>query len=87
MSEKPDDSPEVRRGDRILVFMTLGMGLLALACFAAIIIGGAVGVDDYETPLWQTVFATAQIAPVVALLLMIAVLVVSFIRRGRANRR
>jgi uncharacterized BrkB/YihY/UPF0761 family membrane protein len=79
-----DDLP-VRRIDRILAIMSLGLLVLSLACFVAIIIGSAVRVD-FGQGLWPTIGTVVYIAPILAFLLLLAVLIMTFIRRSRAAK-
>ena len=78
----------VRRIDRILAFMSLGMVVLSIVCFAAIIIGSATGMqhEDFGTGLWPTIGIIVYIAPVLAFLLLMAVIIMTFVRRSRANK-
>jgi len=78
----------VRRIDRILAFMSLGLLVLSIACFLAIMIGTASGLthEDYGTGVWPAVGAIVYIAPPLAFVLMLAVIVMAFVRRARANR-
>jgi FtsH-binding integral membrane protein len=80
----PGDVP-VRRIDRILAFMSLGLLVLSIACFFAIMIGTA---SDAEmgAGIWIFIGVLVYIAPIVAFVLMLAVLIMSFVRRARANR-
>lgn len=75
----------VRRIDRILSFMSLGLLAFAIICFFAIMIGSAVGAD-FATPLWQVVGVVVYIAPIIAFALMLAVIIMAIVRRARANR-
>ncbi|WP_405375047.1 MULTISPECIES: multidrug ABC transporter ATPase [unclassified Microbacterium] len=83
----PGDLP-VRRIDRILAFMSLGLLILAILCFFSIIIGRAVGLvqDDFAEGAWPVVSMVILIAPPVAFGLLLALLIITFIRRGRANK-
>ncbi len=81
----PGEDLPVRRIDRILAFMSLGLLVLSIACFLAIIIGSAAGAD-FSGGVWPTIGIVVYIAPVLAFLLLIAVLIMSFVRRARANR-
>lgn len=89
MSTQPsrDDVP-VRRLDRILAFMSLGLLVLSIACFFAIMIGSATGMAqaDFGSGLWPVVSLIVWAAPIIAFVLLIAVLVMSFVRRARANK-
>lgn len=86
-SSSHDDLP-VRRIDRILAFMSLGLLVLAILCFFAIIIATAVGLeqDDFATGIWPTISAIVWIAPPIAFVMLLVMLISAFIRRGRANR-
>lgn len=84
---RSEDLP-VRRIDRILAFMSLGLLILSVACFAAIMIGSAAGMkhDDFGAGAWPVVGTVVYIAPIVAFLLLVTVLVMTFIRKARAGR-
>ena len=86
MSSKPDSTPPVRRVDRILAFTSIGILAAAIGCFVAVIVAGAVGVDDYGG-VWPAVFAVQMYGPILAFVLLLIVLISSFVRRGRANRQ
>ncbi len=66
--------------------MSLGILVLSIACFAAVIIAGATGVEEYDG-IWPAVFMVQMVGPIVAFLLLLALLIMSFIRRSRANRQ
>lgn len=80
----PGDVP-VRRIDRVLAFMSLGLLVLSIVSFFAIMIGSASGAD-MRTGIWPLVGVLVYIAPIVAFVLMLTVLIMSFVRRARANR-
>lgn len=84
----PEKELPVRRIDRILAFMSLGMVVLSILCFVSIMIGSASGMqhEDFGTGLWPTIGIVVYIAPVIAFLLMMAVIVMTFARRARANK-
>lgn len=75
----------VRRIDRILAFMSLGLIVLSIVCFFAVIIGSATGAA-MATGIWPTIGVIVWIAPPLAFVLMMTVLIMSFVRRARANR-
>lgn len=81
----PGEDLPVRRLDRILAFMSLGLLLLSILCFVAIMIGSAAGAD-FGTGVWPTIGVTVYIAPILAFVLLVTVLVMSMVRRARANR-
>ncbi|SCY36155.1 hypothetical protein SAMN05216488_1527 [Microbacterium sp. LKL04] len=78
-----------RRIDRILAFMSLGLLVLSVVCFFAIIIAsGPVGLkqEDFATGAWPVVSLIVYVAPPVAFALLLALLIMTFARRGRANK-
>ncbi|SFI21124.1 MULTISPECIES: hypothetical protein [Microbacterium] len=79
-----EDLP-VRRIDRILAFMSLGLLVLSILCFLAIIIGTTAGAD-FGAGLWPALGTIVYIAPILAFVLLVAVLVMTFVRRARANK-
>ena len=83
-----DDLP-VRRIDRVLAFMSFGLLLLSIICFVAIMIGSASGMthDDFGAGIWPAVGTPVYIAPIVAFLLLVTVLIMTFIRKARAGTR
>jgi len=82
-----DDLP-VRRIDRLLAFMSLGLLLLSVICFVAIMIGSASGMkhDDFGQGAWPLIGTLVYIAPIVAFILLMAVLVMTFIRKARVGK-
>lgn len=85
MSTNPTGDVPVRRIDRILAFMSLGLLVLSIVSFFAIMIASAAGAD-MSAGIWPLVGVLVYIAPVVAFALLLAVLIMSFVRRARANR-
>ncbi|MDT0117581.1 multidrug ABC transporter ATPase [Microbacterium sp. PRF11] len=81
----PGDDVPVRRIDRILAFMSLGLLVLSVVCFFAIIAGSSAGADT-ATGFWPVVSLLILIAPPVAFGCLLAVLIMSFVRRARANK-
>ncbi|WP_424937398.1 MULTISPECIES: hypothetical protein [Bacteria] len=90
MSTTPraDDVP-VRAIDRFLAFAALGIAAASVLSFFAIIIGTAVGMrqSDFGGGLWPVIAAVPLWGLPIALAMIIALLVMSFVRRGRAARR
>ena len=81
--------PEAVAGriDRILAFMSLGIALLSIGCFFAIMIGTAMGMaqQDYNAGLWPVVAVLPMFGLPLAFILIIALLILTWMRRGRAN--
>ncbi|WP_270353273.1 multidrug ABC transporter ATPase [Microbacterium testaceum] len=81
----PGDDVPVRRIDRILAFMSLGLLVLSVVCFFAIIAGSTAGAD-LSSGVWPVVSLLVLVAPPVAFACLLAVLIMSFTRRARANK-
>jgi FtsH-binding integral membrane protein len=84
-TKSPGEDLPVRRIDRILSFMSLGLLVLSIVSFFAIMIGSSSGAD-MRTGIWPAVGVLVYIAPIIAFALLLAVLIMSFVRRARANR-
>lgn len=84
----PQKSPETptSRIDSILAYTALGLAALSVTCFFAIIIGTAVGMtqQDFLAGVWPAVAALPMYGLPLAFVLIIALLVRSFVRKGRA---
>jgi FtsH-binding integral membrane protein len=81
----PGEDVPIRRLDRILAFMSLGLLLLSVVCFFAIMIASSAGAD-FSTGVWPAVGLIVYIAPILAFVLLLVVLIMTFVRRARANR-
>jgi TRAP-type C4-dicarboxylate transport system permease small subunit len=81
--------PEVRRIDRVLAFTALGLAAASIVCFFAIIIGTAVGMNqaDFGEGAWPFIAAIPYWGLPIAFVLIITLLVMSFVRKGRAQSR
>ena len=88
-TKSPEPEVPVRRIDRILAFSALGLAAASIICFFAIIIGTAVGMqqEDFGEGLWPVVAAIPYWGLPVAFVMIIALLIMSFIRKGRAASR
>ncbi|QKJ18841.1 multidrug ABC transporter ATPase [Microbacterium hominis] len=81
----PGEDVPIRPIDRILAFMSLGLLLLSIISFFAIMIGSSSGAD-MSSGVWPAVGVLVYIAPIIAFALLLTVLIMSFVRRSRANR-
>ena len=81
----PGEDVPVRRIDRILAFMSLGLLVLSIVSFFAIMIASSSGAD-MGTGIWPAVGLLVYVAPIIAFAMILAVLIMSFVRRARANR-
>lgn len=86
-----NSEPEVsiRRLDRFLAFSALGIAAASVICFFAIIIGTAVGMDQaaFGEGVWPVIAAIPFYGLPLAFVMIILLLVMSFIRKGRATSR
>jgi hypothetical protein len=87
--QSPEPEVPVRRVDRILAFTALGLAAASIICFFAIIIGTAVGMqqEDFGGGLWPFIAAIPYWGLPVAFVMIIVLLAMSFIRKGRAQSR
>ena len=87
MSTRNDGSDlPVRRIDRILAYMALGLTVVSIACFFAVILAKPLGVTDLSAGLWPLVVVLPLIALPVAFVMIVVLLIMSFVRRSRANK-
>jgi FtsH-binding integral membrane protein len=87
MSTRNDGSElPVRRIDRILAYMALGLTVLSIVCFFAVILARPLGVDDFSAGLWPLVVVLPLIALPIAFVMIVVLLIMSFVRRSRANK-
>jgi len=82
----PGGDIPIRRLDRILAFMSLGLVVVSIACFVAVIIARPAGVTDFSQGIWPLVAVLPLVALPVAFLMIVALLIMTFVRRARANR-
>ena len=71
------------RVERILAFMVASSIGLSLLAFLAVIIATAAGVTDFSAGVWPVAIVLPAIGLPLGLLLVIALLVISGVRRGR----
>ncbi|WEK60465.1 MAG: multidrug ABC transporter ATPase [Candidatus Microbacterium colombiense] len=86
-----NSQPEIpiRRLDRFLAFAALGIAAAAVISFFVIIIGTAVGMtkESFAEGAWPLVSFILYWGLPVAFLMIITLLIMSFIRKGRAGSR
>ena len=82
----PGANVPVRRIDRILAYMSLGLALVAIVCFFAVILARPAGVTDFTEGIWPAIVVFPLVALPVAFILIVVLLIMSFVRRARANR-
>ncbi len=83
-----NDGPElpVRRIDRILAYMALGLTILSIVCFFAVILAKPLGVEDFSQGVWPLVVVLPLVALPIAFVMIIVLLIMSFVRRSRASK-
>lgn len=85
MSNSTDEPAD--RIQRILAYMVAGLVIVALGCFAAMLVGYATGaVATDPGPVWTTVVMLPYFALPAAFLLTIALIIMTAVRRARGNR-
>ena len=82
----PRGDVPIRTVDRFLAFAALGLAATAIVCFFAVIIARPAGVTDFTEGIWPLVFLFPAIALPLAFLMIVVLLIMSFVRRARANR-
>ena len=85
-TRSPREDVPVRRIDRILAFMSLGLAAAAIICFFAVILARPAGVTDFTEGIWPLIVVFPVIALPLAFILIVVLLIMSFVRRARANR-
>lgn len=85
----PTPTAPIRRIDRILGFGALAIIAIAVACFLAIIIGSATGMqqEDFGEGLWPVAAAAPMWGLPLGFLMIITLLIMTFTRNARAARR
>ncbi|RLK47386.1 multidrug ABC transporter ATPase [Microbacterium telephonicum] len=84
-TQPPGEDLPVRRIDRILAFMSLGLLVLSIVAFLAIMIGSSSGAD-MASGMWPAVGVVVYFAPILAFAMLLTVLIMTFIRKARAGR-
>ncbi len=76
------------RLERTLAYMVAGVILVSLASFVALIIGTASGLErgDFAEGIWPVVTIMPLIGLPIGFVLIIVLLIVSAVRRGRAAK-
>ncbi len=77
------------RIERVLAFMLLGLVLLSIGSFVAIMVGTGQGMgsNDFAEGLWPVVVMIPYIGLPLAILLLITLMISSAARRARESRR
>lgn len=85
----PADEPPIRAIDRFLGIGSLVLVVLSIVCFLTVIIATASGMkqEDFTAGAWPIVGIFPLWGLPIGFLMMIALLITSFVRRGRAARR
>jgi len=74
---------EITRGERIIAYMVAASIGLSIVAFLSVIIGTALGVRDFTIGVWPTVVLLPIIGLPIGFILIIALLVLTFVRRAR----
>ncbi|UNK71807.1 multidrug ABC transporter ATPase [Microbacterium sp. H1-D42] len=88
---KQENSPEPQIGrlDRFLAYAALILAAASILSFFAIIIGTATGMsqDSFGTGVWPFIAALPLYGLPLAFVMIIALLIISFVRKGRASKK
>lgn len=84
-----DGEPSVRAIDRILAYAALALAAASIISFFAIIIGTATGMDQkaFGEGVWPLLAGLPLFGLPLAFVLIVVLLVMSFVRKGRHGRR
>ena len=82
----PGPDLPVRRIDRVLAFMALGLTVLSIVCFFAVILARPAGVTDISQGIWPLVVVLPLLALPIAFVMIVTLLIMSFVRRSRLNK-
>lgn len=74
------------RLERVLAYMVAASVALSIAAFLAVIVGTASGVRDFDEGAWPSIIMLPLIGLPLGFVLLIALLVLSAIRRGRETK-
>jgi len=76
------------RVERVLAYMVASVIVVSLASFVALIIGTSIGLqrDDFAVGIWPIVTIMPLIGLPIGFVLIIVLLIVSAVRRGRAAK-
>ena len=74
------------RLERILAFMVASAIGLSVIAFLAVIIGTATGVRDFSGGIWPLAIVLPAVGLPIGLILVIALIIVSGIRRSRESK-
>ena len=85
-TRSPGGDVPIHRIDRVLAFMALGLVVLAVVSLAAVLLAPALGVTNYSEGLWPVAIVLPLIALPLGFILIVVLLIMSFLRRARANR-
>ncbi len=82
----PNDTPvTAHRAERILAYMIASAIGLSILAFVAVLVAGFAGVSAqaFASPPWPTIIILPTIGLPIGLALLIALIIVSGVRRGR----
>ncbi|MFC4139805.1 MULTISPECIES: multidrug ABC transporter ATPase [unclassified Microbacterium] len=79
----------VRTVDKVLAYTALGLAGASVLCFFAIIIGTATGMEQeaFAQGIWPFVAGLPLYGLPIAFVMIIALLIMSMVRKGRAAKR
>jgi len=82
-----ENSPIIdNRAERVLAFMVAASIGLSILAFLAVIIATAAGVTNFGEGVWPVIIVLPLVGLPIGLVFMIALFIVSAIRRGRESK-
>jgi TRAP-type C4-dicarboxylate transport system permease small subunit len=84
--DTPEPPATFNRIERVLAFMVVGVIGVSLLCFAIMIVGWLTIKTIPGTGIWPLVLGVTEVGLPIGLVLMIALFVVTAVRRVRENR-
>lgn len=87
--QEPLPEPPVRAIDRFLTFASLGVIVASVVCFFVILFANAAGTTaaQFAEGAWPIVSLVPMIGLPIGFLMMLALIVMTMVRKGRAAKR
>lgn len=88
MSEEAEETPKISLFERVLAYVAVAIMAIAVASYlTTLIVGMAAGPDALAGELWPFVVAVSYIGLPIGFVLIVVLLIISYVRRGRRHTR
>lgn len=88
MSEDAEETPKISRFERVLAYVAVAIMVIAVVSYlTTLIVGMSAGPDALAGELWPFVVAVSYVGLPIGFLLIVVLLVISYVRRGRRGTR